>query len=297
MTSDIKKNGWIKKLPILIQPYAILGRFDRPIGIWLLVLPGWWGIALASDPVTQNLWIFILFLIGAAVMRAAGCVVNDIWDRNLDKNVARTQDRPIANGDISLRQAVFFLTVLCLIGLVILLQFNRFTMMLGFLCLPLITVYPLMKRITWWPQLFLGLTFNFSTLMGWSAVMGSVSLIPCLLYISAIFWTLAYDTIYAHQDKEDDALIGIKSAALRLGGASRKAIIISTMMQYGLLSAAFVLATEDFKALMLFIPIGLYNAWIIKKWNMDDAQNCLKTFKASRDIGMLILLVILLVQL
>ena len=294
MTSDIKNNGWVKKLPPAIQPYVLLGRFDRPIGIWLLLLPGWWAIALASSHLGKDIPVFILFAVGAIVMRAAGCVINDIWDRDLDGQVVRTQNRPLANGALTVRQAFLFLGVLCLIGLNILLQFNALTIALGFAVIPLIAIYPLMKRITWWPQAFVGLTFNFSALMGWSAVTGELSLAPILLYVSAIFWTLAYDTIYAHQDKEDDLLAGIKSTALHFGKKSRLAVEIFYIMQFLVLSAVCAVVSGGGGAALWLIPAFLYAMWNVRKFNPDNAVQCLQIFKSSRNTGALILLAILL---
>ena len=208
-----------------MQPYALLMRLDRPIGWWLLLLPGWWAIVLASGGVmNMNIksWaLMAAFLIGAVVMRGAGCVVNDIWDRDLDKMVERTRERPLASGAVSVKQAAAFLSLLLMIGAAILLSMNMLTIMLGLLSLPLIALYPAMKRITYWPQLFLGLTFNFGALMGWAAVTGELSAAPLFLYLGGIFWTIGYDTIYAHQDKEDDALAGIKSTALKFGNRSK----------------------------------------------------------------------------
>ena len=292
--SDIKNNGWVKKLPSAIQPYVLLGRFDRPIGIWLLLLPGWWGIALATNNVQADIWIFALFAIGASIMRAAGCAINDIWDRDLDNKVARTKSRPLASGALNMRQAFIFLCALCLAGLVILLQFNALTIALGFATIPLIAIYPLMKRITWWPQAFLGLTFNFSALMGWSAVTGELSIIPILLYISAIFWTLAYDTIYAHQDKEDDLFAGIKSTALHFGSKSRLAVNIFYMIQFLMLSTVFAILSGGGAAALWLIPAFIHSMWSARKFDPDDSAQCLQIFKSSRNTGVLILLAILL---
>src|SRR5262245_15792348 len=192
--TDIRPESWIFVLPVPARPYAVLARLDRPVGWWLLLLPGWWAILLAGGGAFQlNMadWhVFTLFFIGAVVMRAAGCVVNDLWDRRLDQKVERTQLRPLASGEVSVKQAMIFLAVLLLIGFVILLQMNFVTILLGILTLPLILIYPVTKRITWWPQLVLGLTFNFGALMGWSAVTGAVGSSALFLYIGGVFWTL-----------------------------------------------------------------------------------------------------------
>ncbi len=273
-------------LPPSLAPYAYLGRFDRPIGIWLLLLPGWWSIMLASGGITRmdgrSTAIFALFGFGAVVMRAAGCVVNDLWDRRLDSQVERTKTRPLASGTVNVRNAFAFLFILLLIGFVILLQFNALTIFLGVLSLPLIAAYPLMKRITWWPQLFLGFTFNFGALMGWSAVTGTIGLPAVLLYAGGIFWTLAYDTIYAHQDKEDDALAGIKSTARLFGEKSRNYVAVFFCITYVLLFAV--------SHNLFLIPAALHLTWQLYAWKPDDAVSSLRVFRSNRDFGILVLL-------
>ncbi len=288
MHTDIKPDGWfISIVPIFLRPYAVLARLDRPVGIWLLLLPGWWAIMLASGGVLrmngQDWKIFVLFGVGAAVMRAAGCVVNDLWDRELDQKVERTRLRPLASGAASVRQAFLFLLILLVAGFLILLQMNFFTILLGFISLPLIVAYPLMKRVTWWPQAFLGLTFNFSALMGWSAVTGTIELPALLLYAGGIFWTLGYDTIYAQQDKEDDALAGIKSTALKFGARSKNYVA-------GFFAAAWILifAASGFN-LFLCIP-ATHLVWQMKTWNTEDAASALRMFRSNRDFGILVLL-------
>lgn len=274
-------------MPASARPFAYLARLDRPIGIWLLALPGWWAIVLASGGVLHmnagDWGVFTLFGIGAVVMRSAGCVVNDLWDRDLDKKVERTTLRPLAAGTITPVQAFIFLAALLILGLVILLQMNFITILLGVLSIPLIVVYPLMKRLTYWPQAFLGLTFNFGALMGWAAVTGTVGSHALLLYAAGIFWTLAYDTIYAHQDKEDDLLAGVKSSALKLGEKSRayvSAFFVITLL-------LFLLAAQ--KPLVL-IPVSLHAYWQIKNWNENDQASSLRIFKSNREFGFLALL-------
>src|SRR5579862_9357070 len=215
--SDIDPGDWVDRwLPRWAEPYARLARLDRPIGTWLLLFPGWWGIALAG-PRWPDPWLLALFGLGAVVMRGAGCTLNDIADRNYDGQVARTRLRPIPSGRVSVRQAAVFMAAQLAVGAAILFSLNRISIMLGVAVLALIATYPFMKRITYWPQLFLGLNFNWGALLGWTAVTGSLSWPPVLLYLGGICWTLGYDTIYAHQDKEDDARIGVKSSALALG--------------------------------------------------------------------------------
>lgn len=293
--TDIKPNGWqVRIFPASLQPYAILARLDRPIGWWLLLLPGWWSLMLASDGLVNfssyTAIAFMLFYIGAIVMRAAGCTINDLWDRDLDKKVERTQNRPLASGTVSTKQAFIFLILLLCVGAAILFSFNQTTIFLGLLTLPLIALYPFMKRITFWPQAFLGLTFNFGALMGWSAITGEISLTPVLLYIGGIFWTLGYDTIYAHQDKDDDIMVGIKSTALKFGANSKYWVFGFYLASITFISLGILLA--DFsviKTMLLILPMS-HMAWQLKTWNMDDPVSSLKIFKSNRDFGLLMLI-------
>lgn len=291
--TDINNKGWLTRLPAAWRPYALLMRLDRPIGTWLLLLPGWWAIALAGGGwVSMNAAdavLFALFGLGAVVMRGAGCVVNDLWDRDFDRAVERTRLRPLASGAVSVRQALFFLAVLLLTGLGILIQLPLVAILLGILTLPLIVSYPLMKRVTWWPQFFLGITFNFGALMGWAAVTGVVSLPAVLIYIGGICWTLGYDTIYAHQDKDDDALIGVRSTARKFGAASRKWVA-------GFYAAAFILMALGFLtggvglSGLLLLAAAAHLAWQVKAWDMNDPASSLKFFKSNRDFGLILLL-------
>lgn len=288
----------LRQLPAGWLPYALLMRLDRPIGWWLLLLPGWWAVALASGGVQgmdgRSWYLIAAFVIGAIVMRGAGCVVNDLWDRDLDKMVERTRGRPLASGAVSVKKAALFLGALLLIGAAILFSMNGLTVILGLASLPLIALYPAMKRITYWPQLFLGITFNFGALMGWSAVSGSLSLAPVLLYLGGIFWTIGYDTIYAHQDKEDDALAGIKSTALKFGAQSK-------LWVSGFYGAAFtmfllaVLLANGISIMMLTAMIlpAFHMVWQIARWNPDQQDNSLAIFKSNRVFGLLLLAVCL----
>ncbi len=223
-------------------------------------------------------------------MRGAGCVVNDLWDRDLDKLVERTKNRPIASGAVSTKAGLLFLATLLLIGLIILLQFNLVTVILGCLVVPLIISYPLMKRITWWPQAFLGLTFNFGALMGWSAITGEITAPAILLYIGGIFWTLGYDTIYAHQDKEDDAMAGIKSTALKFGKYSKLWVSIFYTLSILLILFANILTDGLGLASALIIIPALHFAWQIYKWEQDNQSSSLYIFKLNQITGLLILL-------
>lgn len=297
--TDIKSDGWIEQyLPSKMRPCAYLIRLDRPIGIWLLLLPAWWAITLAAGGMRAmapyDWWLMMLFGAGAVIMRGAGCIINDLWDRKLDQTVARTNQRPLASGAITPPQALLFLFVLLLLGLFILTQMTLVTILLGVLALPLIIAYPLMKRITWWPQAFLGLTFNFGALMGWSAVTHLLALPALLLYAGGFFWTLGYDTIYAHQDKEDDAKTGIKSSALKLGTASKKWIAGFYAIAMSLYGAAFLLTGAGVFACLLLSFAAIQLIWQIRIWNMGDPASALLVFKSNRDFGIILLLAALL---
>lgn len=293
--TDIKSDGWIGRyVPEKLHPYAYLARLDRPIGIWLLLLPGWWAIILASGGLLalnfDDIKLLVLFAIGAAVMRAAGCVINDLWDRKLDAKVTRTQMRPLAAGTVTVMQSGIFLALLLLMALWILLQIpSLVTVLLGFLAVPLIVLYPLMKRITWWPQMFLGVIFNFSILMGWSAVTGVIGQPSILLYAGAILWTLGYDTIYAHQDKEDDMRIGIKSTALKFGQHSKKWVAGFYAVSWLLFMNAFIAAEAGVLSGFVLLATAAHFAWQIYKWDVDNPQNSLAVFCSNRDLGLIIL--------
>lgn len=280
------------ELPIT-NPYFRLMRLDKPIGTWLLLLPCWWGVALAS-PFFPNLWLMFLFAIGAIIMRGAGCVINDIYDRKLDQQVERTRSRPLASGELALWQAVVFLCCLLAVGLAILLLFNRPTIITGIMSLLLVFTYPLMKRITWWPQLFLGFTFNWGVLMGGCAVTGAISFSNILAYIAGIFWTLGYDTIYAHQDKRDDAEAGIKSTALLFGDQSLRWVALFYAMAIGLLALAG-LADGLGKAYKWgLLAAACFAAVQLALWRPDNPANCLIRFKSNRDFGLIVLAAIIL---
>ncbi|PCJ97858.1 MAG: 4-hydroxybenzoate octaprenyltransferase [Zetaproteobacteria bacterium] len=295
--TDIKILPWIEKhLPAAMRPYAYLMRLDRPIGIWLLLLPSFWGIALANSQshglTFSDYRIIILFTLGAIIMRGAGCVINDLWDRDLDKMVERTKDRPLANGTISIKKGVVFLATLLLIGLIILLQFNTITIILGVITLPLIMSYPLMKRFTWWPQAFLGLTFNFGALMGYSALTGQITLSSALLYLGGIFWTLGYDTIYAHQDKEDDLMAGIKSTALKFGENSKKWVgMFYAFSVVSICSAQIITNGASITSSIILIPM-FHFAWQIWMWKPSIQASSLTIFKSNQITGLLILFIL-----
>jgi 4-hydroxybenzoate polyprenyltransferase len=283
--------SWLEWLPAWLRPYGVLARWDRPIGSWLLLWPCWWGMALAApwpDP-----WLIALFAIGAVSMRGAGCVINDLIDRDLDARVERTRQRPLASGRLGVRQALVFLALQLLVGLLVLLSFNGFTIGLAFAVMPLVLIYPLMKRITWWPQACLGLTFNWGALLGWSAVTGGLAAPALVLYAAGFFWTLGYDTIYAHQDKTDDALVGIRSSARRLGDRT----VPWLWAFYGITLALLALAAALNGAGLLFYPAlalpALHFAWQIRTLDIDDPANCLRRFRSNRELGFLVVLAIL----
>lgn len=295
MATDIQKSHFLfKTMPKSWHPYLMLARLDRPIGTWLLLLPCWWSLTLAAGGVVhlgRTGWLYILlFALGALIMRGAGCVINDLWDRKLDAAVARTQHRPLAAGVVTPVQALLFLASLLLAGLIILLQFNVPTIVIAICSLALVIAYPLMKRVTWWPQLFLGFTFNWGALVGWSAVTGAVGLPALLLYVGGIFWTLSYDTIYAHQDKEDDALVGIKSTARLFAEKSKKWVGTFFMLALAFFAVAKMMAAGTTPALALMLLPAAHAAWQVKNWDMDNNHSSLGMFKANRDFGLLLLL-------
>jgi 4-hydroxybenzoate polyprenyltransferase len=286
--SDIRANDWVeRRLPLPLRPYVRLARLDRPIGTWLLLFPGWWGIALAArhwpDP-----RLIALFALGAIVMRGAGCTLNDIADRHYDARVARTRRRPLPSGDVSVRQAVAFMLGQLAIGAAVLFALNRTSILLGFAVLLLIGSYPFMKRITYWPQLFLGLNFNWGALVGWTAVTGSLGWPSALLYLGGVFWTLGYDTIYAHQDKEDDLRIGVKSSALALGATTRPWLFAF----YGAAAALWAMAGWRAGIGAAFWP-GLLLAVAQLAWqaacvDIDNPADCLAKFRSNRFVGWLV---------
>jgi 4-hydroxybenzoate polyprenyltransferase len=291
--TDIVATGWVARLPPGWAPYALLARLDRPIGAWLLFLPGLWSILLARQPPWPTLRLILLFAAGSVVMRAAGCVVNDMWDRDLDRRVTRTAGRPLAAGMLSMGQAAGFLVALLLVGLVILLQLNARAQVLGAASLLLVGLYPLAKRVTWWPQLIMGFTFGFGAPLGYIAAEGRFNVTFAAIYAAAILWDLAFDTIYAHQDREDDALIGVRSTARLLGRQTRPFLAACDAATIGMLALAGWLAGLSgafYPALAL--PAGLL-AWQVWRLDIDDPANCLRMFRANREVGLAIALAIL----
>ncbi len=295
--TDINSEGWISRLPEDWQPYALLMRLDRPVGWWLLLLPGLWGIMLGANGVQGihaqaghgDVRLMIYFFLGAVMMRGAGCIINDILDRDLDKQVERTSKRPIAAGIINIPQAVILLACLLFVSFIILLQTSGITIMLGILSLGLIGSYPLMKRITWWPQAFLGITFNFGALMGWSAATHDLRFEAVALYIGAFFWTLGYDTIYAHQDKDDDEIVGIKSTARLFGDNSKFWVSIFYALSMVFIILSCLIAGAGLVTLALLILPAMHFMKQLRYWDIYDPESSLDIFKSNKIFGIMVL--------
>jgi len=287
--SDIARGGWVERyLPARTRPYARLARLDRPIGTWLLLFPGWWGLALAARRWPEPA-LMALFPLGALVMRGAGCTLNDIADRHYDAEVARTRLRPLPSGAVSVRGAVVFLLAQLAVGAAVLFSLNRISIVLGLAVLALIGSYPFMKRVTYWPQIFLGLNFNWGALVGWTAVMGALSRPAALLYLGGVFWTIGYDTIYAHQDKEDDALIGVKSSALALGSRTRPWLFVfyaAAILLWGMAGRAAGLGGGFWVGLA---AAAVQLAWQAARVDIDRPADCLAKFRSNRAVGWLLL--------
>ncbi|MBT4932593.1 MAG: 4-hydroxybenzoate octaprenyltransferase [Rhodospirillaceae bacterium] len=286
--SDMPALTWIDRwAPPWLRPYLHLARLDRPIGTWLLLLPCWWSIALAT-PGWPDPLLVALFAVGALIMRGAGCTLNDIADRDFDGRVARTATRPIPSGAVSIRQAFGFLGLQLLLGLSVLLQFNTFAVMVGAGSLVVVAVYPFMKRITYWPQVVLGLAFNWGALLGWAAVQGGLSAAAGVLYMAGILWTLGYDTIYAHQDKEDDILIGIKSTALKLGENTARWLIGFYSGTITLIALSGYLAALGWAFYTGLAFAAAHLIWQTMTLDIDDAKGCLARFKSNRTFGLIV---------
>jgi len=291
--TDIRATGWVAHLPQALRPYALLARLDRPIGIWLLFLPGAWGILLARAPWRDSVFLLALFALGSVVMRAAGCVVNDMWDRDLDRRVARTAGRPLAAGMISLRQASIFLALLLAAGLAVLLQLRPLCWALGCFSLLLVGLYPLAKRVTWWPQLVMGFTFGFGAPMGFVAAGGQINAAWAAIYAAAIAWDLGFDTIYGFQDIEDDILVGIKSTSRRFAHAPRRFLAACYAACIGLLALAGLCGHSGAAFWpALLAPVALL-AWQVVRLNPADPAACLALFRRNRETGLAAALAIL----
>jgi 4-hydroxybenzoate polyprenyltransferase len=295
--ADALTRSWVESAPQTWRPYLRLARLDRPIGTWLLFWPCVFGLAAGAAAEHRGLFssmrewlLLLLFAAGAIVMRGAGCTYNDIVDRDIDARVARTRDRPIPSGAVSVKQAWIFTAVQCAVGFAILLCLNRFSIALGALSLILIALYPFMKRVTWWPQAWLGLTFNWGALLSFSALTAHTSAIDLVLYLACFFWTLGYDTIYALQDVEDDTLAGVKSTARLFGGHARTWIFLFYAIAFAFLAAVAAFAFTDRLAVLLTIPVGIHFLWQVRRVAVADPQTNLNVFRSNRDAGALIAL-------
>ena len=283
--------NWVDSFaPQISRPYLRLARLDRPIGSWLLLMPCWWSLGLAgmAAGVAPSIRNIVLFFIGAFAMRGAGCTWNDLVDRELDARVERTRSRPIPSGQVTVTQAAIFLVVQALVGLAVLLQFNRFTVLMGFASLGVVAIYPFMKRITYWPQIVLGLAFSWGALMGWPAVFGRLDWAALILYAGSICWVIGYDTIYAHQDREDDALIGIKSTAILFREHTKPMLAVFYAAAVVLFGVAGAMTNGG-----VYFAIGLaaftaHLAWQVRRLDIADPALCLRLFKSNRDAGLIL---------
>jgi 4-hydroxybenzoate polyprenyltransferase len=284
--------GWLVRLPRGLQDYGLLARLDRPIGTWLLFIPCLWGLALVGGTPAM-LWA-PLFALGAIAMRGAGCTINDMADREYDRMVERTRARPLAAGRLGMREALLFVGAQLLVGFVVLLFLPLTAAIIALCSMPFVIAYPFMKRVTYWPQAFLGLTFNWGVLVGYAVIMDGLGLPAFFLYAAGIAWTLGYDTIYAHQDKEDDALIGVKSSALKLGEATHAWLYVFYGAMLACLAAAGYTAGLGPLFFMALLPVAGILAWQVQGLELDDAADCLMRFRANRGLGLLVLVALLL---
>ena len=283
-----------------IKLFIDLTRLKKPIGFMLLFWPCAWGLTLAYDfSLNLNNYFFylILFFLGSILMRSAGCIVNDILDKEFDAKVFRTKNRPIASGKISVKLAFTYSVILCLIALFVLLNFNKFTIILALCSMPLAFTYPLMKRFTYWPQLFLGITFNYGLILGWTAINGEINLVPILFYLGAIFWTLGYDTIYGYQDIKDDEIIGLKSTSIKFKGKEKKFLLICyvSLLFFFVLGGYFMKLHPSYFLFnfVLFFHLFFYQ---LKNFNSKEPQVCLKIFKSNNFFGLIVFLNILIAK-
>jgi 4-hydroxybenzoate polyprenyltransferase len=289
--ADAARGNWVDGLaPAFTRPYLRLSRFDRPIGSWLLLIPCWWslGIAAMHAHALPSLWNVVLFFVGAFAMRGAGCTWNDLVDRDLDGRVERTRSRPIPSGQVTARQAAIFMVVQALVGLAVLLQFNTVTILCGFASLGVVAIYPFMKRITYWPQIVLGLAFSWGALMGWPAMFGRLDVPAFVLYAGSICWVIAYDTIYAHQDREDDLLIGIKSTALLFRDRTRPMLAVFYGAAVLLIGAAGLMAGGGAIFIAGMLAFAVHLGWQVARIDIDDPAQCLMLFRSNRDAGLIL---------
>ena len=291
--ADAGARNWVDRFaPAALVPYLRLARADRPIGFFLLALPCFWSVSLAGRSIGEgypDLWLLFLFAVGAIVMRAAGCTYNDIVDREIDAQVARTRSRPLPSGQVTPRAAFIFMLVLCLVGLAVLLSFNSATIWLGLGVIPIVALYPFVKRFSDWPQAVLGLAFNWGALLGWPAVLGRLDWPAVVVYAGAVVWTIGYDTIYAHQDREDDDLIGVKSTALKFGHKTKAWLALLYAVAWLAIVAAGIMAHAGTAFLLGMTAAAAQLAWQIATLDIDDAENCLERFRSNRDFGAIVL--------
>jgi 4-hydroxybenzoate polyprenyltransferase len=285
-------NNWVDRYaPIWARPYLRLARLDRPIGSWLLLLPCWWSMGLAviyAHIRILNLWHVALFFVGAFAMRGAGCTWNDIVDRDLDGRVERTRSRPIPSGQVTVGQAAIFLIGQALIGLIVLLQFNPFAIWTGVASLAIVAIYPFMKRFIYWPQIVLGLAFSWGALVGWAATFGRLDVPALWLYAGAISWVIGYDTIYAHQDREDDALIGVKSTALLFGDRTKPMVGVFYSLAVVLVGVSGIAAHAGISFALGLAAFAVHLGWQIWRLDINDPDLCLTLFKSNRDAGLIL---------
>jgi 4-hydroxybenzoate polyprenyltransferase len=277
-----------------LSPYIRLMRLHQPTGIWLLLIPCLWGMSFADLTRVVDMYMVLLFTVGAVVMRGAGCVVNDIIDRDLDDKVERTKKRPIASGELSVKQACVLLGVLLLAGLMVLLQLSKLSIIIGFMSAILVVVYPFMKRVFHFPQLVLGITFNMGALISWAAMQEEISQQSLLLYLSCLCWTLGYDTIYAHQDRRDDIKAGIKSTAVLLGDFTKPFVALFYAITWGLLVYVGFLQGYGFGFYLMMLPAALHLGWQVYKVNLANPRSCMSVFKSNTVFGIIVLAAILL---
>lgn len=295
---DAVEGNWVDRhAPRAIRPYLRLSRADRPIGTWLLLLPCWWGLILGilSDGLfsPKDIWIFFGCAIGAFLMRGAGCTWNDITDRDIDRSVERTKSRPIPSGQVSVLQAGIWMVAQALSASIILFSFNQTAIIFGLISLLPVATYPFAKRFTWWPQIFLGIAFNWGILLAFVAHSGKIAAAPIFMYLGAICWTLFYDTIYAHQDREDDALIGVKSTARLFGDQTVWWLWSFTAMATLLIIFSFILIAEGRALVVAVLGVFVFSshlAWQIKQLNLDDQRVLLRLFKSNRNAGLLLVI-------
>lgn len=295
--ADAAARNWVDRYaPAALVPYLRLARADRPIGFFLLALPCFWSVSLAGRSIGEpypDLRLLLLFAVGAVVMRATGCTYNDLVDRDIDAHVARTRGRPLPSGQVTPQAALLFMGVLCLIGLVVLLSFNSATVWLGLGVIPIVALYPFVKRFSDWPQAVLGLAFNWGALLGWPAVLGRLDWPAIVLFAGAVAWTTGYDTIYAHQDREDDDLIGLKSTALKFGRATKACLALLYSVAWLAMVAAGIMAHAGTAFLLGMTAAAAQLAWQVVTLDIDDPDNCLERFRSNRDFGAIVLAAIL----